>query len=753
MRVAFGEYQLDTETRTLQCHDQRIPVQSKAFDLLAYLIERRDQVVSSDELLDALWPGLHVTPAALSTAVQKARQAVGDDGAHQTVLHTEHGKGFRFTAEVTDLSEPETAQPTPARFRTRIAVVAGIAALLLVVALIWLSQRQTTDRVPGHSLAVLPFANMSADPDQEYFSDGISEELLNTLARFENLRVAGRTSSFSFKNSDADLKTIGERLGVDVILEGSVRTVGDRVRITAQLVDAEDGFHRWSETYDREFTDIFAIQTEIATAIADALRVSLSSEERVRVATSPTQNLAAYQAYLLGKQRLAQETVTAAEEAIDHFQRAIELDPQLALAYVDLASTYLFLLEEGGLPPDEALARAQVAADKALELDDRLAEAHAVLAIIKWFSNDIEGAQAAFRRGLELSPNSVMALVSFGAFLADEPARFEEALEIHKRALELDPLSAPTISWIGYDLQRLGEFAESLIWLEKALEIDPDHAPTYSRIGWHHWFVSGRLDDAMVWMTKALAGDPASPSGFADLGQLLLDLGDRDQAEYWINRSIELGPESFEPNLALEYLYLYQGNEAAALEPGRKAFAIIPSSERALPLLRDYEVRAGRYVEARALYEELYPELLHERDPEVDLTNYRAAIDLALILSRTGEQGRANWLLDRSLQQIRKRPRLGDYGYGIADVQLYALRGETQEALLALRHAIDEGWRAEWWYQLQHKPDLEPLHDEPEYQAMVAEIEADMATQLAHVREMERNGELEPIPEIPTASQ
>jgi tetratricopeptide (TPR) repeat protein len=210
--------------------------------------------------------------------------------------------------------------------------------------------------------------------------------------------------------------------------------------------------------------------------------------------------------------------------------------------------------------------------------------------------------------------------------------------------------------------------------------------------------------------------------------------------------SIELGPESFEPNLALEYLYLYRGDEAAALEPGRKAFAIWPLYQTALPLLRDHEIRAGRYVEARALYEEFFSELLYERDPKVDLTNYRAAIDLALILSRTGEQGRADWLLDRSLQQIQKRPRLGDNGYGLADVQLYALRGEMQKALLALRQAIDEGWRVEWWYQLQHKPDLEPLHGEPEFQAMVAELEADMAAQLARVRGMERSGELAAIP-------
>jgi tetratricopeptide (TPR) repeat protein len=185
------------------------------------------------------------------------------------------------------------------------------------------------------------------------------------------------------------------------------------------------------------------------------------------------------------------------------------------------------------------------------------------------------------------------------------------------------------------------------------------------------------------------------------------------------------------------------------LEHTRKAFAIWPYE--ALTLLRDQELRTGHYADALALHEELFPELLYERDPEVDLRNYLAAIDLALILSRTGESERAHLLLTRALQQIQKRPRLGSFGYGIADVQLYALRGEKQKALSALRQAIDEGWRRDWWYWLQQKPDLEPLHGDPEFQAMVEEIRADMAAQLERLREMERRGELA-LPAEPPAT-
>ena len=772
MRVAFGEYQLDTETRTLQREGRRIPVQSKAFDLLAYLIERRERVVSSDELLDALWPGLHVTPAALSTAVQKARQAVGDDGEHQAVLQTEHGKGFRFVSEVIDLSVPEadpsvpktglpvpeTAQPTqeaaqpkPASFRKRIAAVAGIAALLLVVALIWLSQRQTTDRIPGHSLAVLPFANMSADADQEYFADGISEELLNTLVRFEGLRVVGRTSSFSFRDSDADLKTIGERLGVDVILEGSVRTAGDRVRITAQLVDANDGFHRWSETYDRELTDIFAIQTEIATAIADALRVSLSSEERVRVATPPTQNLAAYQAYLLGKQRVAKWNTATLAEAVDYFQQAIELDPSFALAYVGLADGYLWQASISGLPRDEMTAKAKAAIDKAIALDDQLGEAYTQLAGVKHYRDDFEGSEAAYRRALELSPNDAQTHSLYG-FLLREVGRHEEALVLHRKAVELEPLSANIITNVGLDLSAMGRFEEALVQFEKALEVDPDYVGA-TNVAYHYWYVSGQLDQAVVWIAKDLSLDPENAMSFALLGVFFLDLGDPGRAESWINRSIELGPERFWPHLAMQLLGVYRDDEATAWDYGRKAVELwwFPGKWDwpHLTFLRDHELRADRYPEARALYETSHPELLNRHAPKIHNWNYQSAIDFALVLFKTGEQAQADLLLNRSLQYIQTRPRLGDAGYGIADVQIYALQGEKQKALSALRQAIDEGWRFLWWYRLKHDPNLESIHDEPKYQAMVTEIEADTAAQLARVREMERSGELAAIPREP----
>jgi tetratricopeptide (TPR) repeat protein len=356
-----------------------------------------------------------------------------------------------------------------------------------------------------------------------------------------------------------------------------------------------------------------------------------------------------------------------------------------------------------------------------------------------------------YRRALELNPNYARAYQWYGELLRNYLGRFEEALALDRKAAELDPLSASMILGVGFDLLSLGRFDEALARYQRALEVDPGFSQAYQAIGKHYRSVSGQLDEGVVWYAKGISLDPGNPLLSADLGFNFLDLGDPVKAEYWIERSLELGPESFVPNLAMAALHLYRGDEAAALDYARRAFAFNPPF---MPIrLRDHELRAGRYSEARALYEKNYPELLNEGDPMVDGSNWGTAIDLALVLSRTGEQEHADRLLNRSFQHIQTLPRLGSWGYGPADVQIYALQGEKQKALAALRQAIDQGWRAGWRISLKHDLSLESIRDTPEFQAMVEEIEADMAKQLARVREMERNGELEPIPEISGATQ
>jgi tetratricopeptide (TPR) repeat protein len=481
------------------------------------------------------------------------------------------------------------------------------------------------------------------------------------------------------------------------------------------------------------------------------LQATLTPEEQDQIAMVPTQNLAAFEAYLVGKQRAAKRNSGSLAEAVDYLERAIDLDPNFALAYVELAESYLAQIEFSGLAKDQMIAKAEPLIEKALGLDARLGEAYTVLADIQRIRADFEGAEGTYQRALELNPNYAKAYGAYGALLRYALGRPEEALTLHRKAVELDPMSALAINSVGQDLEHLGRFDEGLSWYKKSFQVDPGSSLNLWNIALYYWLVSAEYSEAVRWLRKAISADPGDPYNGAHLGRLFMDLGDPDQAEHWVQQSIELGPESFPPNVAMQLLHLHNGDEFGGLDFGRKALAIEQEwGLQVFPvqLIGNHYQRAGRYAKARALYEQRFPELLSEDDPRVDNRNYWVAIALASVLSKTGEQERADLLLNRSFQRIQTLPRLSWVGYGIADVQIYALRGDKQKALSALRQAIDEGWRGMWWYHLERNLNLESLHDEPEFQAMIAEIEADMAAQLARVREMERNGELEPIPEL-----
>ncbi|MCZ6560577.1 MAG: tetratricopeptide repeat protein [Gammaproteobacteria bacterium] len=443
-----------------------------------------------------------------------------------------------------------------------------VFAVLISVPLIDEISRAKTDRqsatsvreAPPNSIAVLPFLNLSGEKNNEYFSDGISEELLNKLAHLSGLRVAARTSSFYFKGKDVQIPVVAAQLGVRTILEGSVRKAGNKVRVTVQLINASDGYHLWSKTFDRELGDIFAIQDEIATQVVDALKVTLLGSEANRLSHHSTENIDAYNAYLLGRQRMAQRTSTTLREAVEYFDRAIDLDPAFALAYVGLADAYNHLATWGTLSREEALANAEPAVTRALQLDGQLGEAYAALGFVLQGKHDRDGAQAAYKKAIELNPSYADSYQRYGVLLKWDFGRVEDALPLHKKALELDPLSTSLNMSVAEDYHEMGRFEEALKQCQRVIEIDPDFPRAYSLMADLYWEVFGRVDEGARWLRKAVELDPGNPSHARWLAMVYLDLGDLDAATYWVDQAIASATDQIHTKWSQLLFAYYKGN-------------------------------------------------------------------------------------------------------------------------------------------------------------------------------------------------
>ena len=364
-------------------------------------------------------------------------------------------------------TEPIAGEPPATRVRLRVAYAAVV--LVLMAALGYLLYERGFGRAQANeahsSIAVLPFTNLSGDASRDYFSDGMSEELLNLLARIPGLKVASRTSSFAYKGRNVDIREVGRELGVETVLEGSVRQAGDEVRITAQLIDAESGFHLWSETYERRLEDIFQVQDEIAAAIVEKLRIELAPREQALAVRdkAPTQNVEAYELYLQGRAVWKRRGEQNLRQAIDLYQRAIALDPGFARAYAALASAYVVLpgytIEQGD--EQKLLPLAEEAARKALSIDPKIGEAHAVLAQINSEHGDLLDAESGFFFAISLEPNEATPHHWYSILLG-KVGRLQQALEQARRAHELDPGSAIIASNLSAVYMTIGDYDQAL---------------------------------------------------------------------------------------------------------------------------------------------------------------------------------------------------------------------------------------------------------------------------------------------------
>jgi TolB-like protein/DNA-binding winged helix-turn-helix (wHTH) protein len=449
--IRFGVFEADLASGELRKQGVRIKLQDQPFQALVALLERPREVVTRDELQKRLWPGDTVVDfdRGINKAINRLREALGDDADNPRFIETLPQKGYRFLAQVEAVQAeppvggppPETATRAPAgphrRNRRAVLAIAGGLAPVVAIGYRFLPSRQR----PIQSIAVLPLENLSGNPAEEYFSDGLTDELIGEIARIGSLRVISRTSVMQYKGgARKSLPAIARELNVDAILEGTVAQSGGRVRITAQLIRAQDDRHLWSERFERDLTDILVLQSEVARAIAGKIRIELTPGEQSSLSRTRRVNPQAYEAYLKGSYFL-HKGIPGLSRSIEFFTQAIQLDPSQAEAHAGLAEVLCFAGIFGLRPSSETYPEARVSALKALQLDESNAAAHNVLADVKkGYDWDLAGAVAEYKRALSLNPSHLLTRLWYAECLT-RLARYDDAVAESGRALALDPVS------------------------------------------------------------------------------------------------------------------------------------------------------------------------------------------------------------------------------------------------------------------------------------------------------------------------
>jgi len=567
--LRFGVFQVDLRSCELRKQGLKIKLQDQPCQILTVLLEKPGEIVTREELRTKLWHGDTFVDFdhSLNTAIMRLREALGDSPENPVFVETIPRRGYRFIAPVEALNPEESEKPTgrgngtefvagnlqpyplplteqipaPAELKSRfpsrsVAVIGLLATVLLAGAFSFLHFRNSSGTVASaekiKSIVVLPLENLSGDKDQEYFADGMTDELIASLAKIRGLRVISRTSAMEYKDTHKPLSEIARELNVDAVVEGTVLRAGNRVRITAELVQVSTDRHLWAETYESEMGNVLTLQSQVASAIVSEIRINLTPEEQQRLAATRIVNPQAYEDYLKGRYYWNKRSEEGLGKAVEYYQLATEKDPQYALAYAGLADCYD--LEGttiiGSRPSSEAAPKARAAALKALEIDSSLTEAQITLASIKMnYDWDWPSAESGLKRITETNPDHATAHQRYSLYLT-VMGRSEESLTEISRALKLDPLSLSINFSYGWRLYLARKYDQAITQLQSTLEMDPNFVLAHLVLG-QAYEEKGHYDLAIAELKKATSLSPNSPLMLAALGRGYAVAGDKDNAE------------------------------------------------------------------------------------------------------------------------------------------------------------------------------------------------------------------------------
>jgi TolB-like protein/DNA-binding winged helix-turn-helix (wHTH) protein/Tfp pilus assembly protein PilF len=578
----FDGFRIDIQRRRLLRNGEPIPIKPKALETLLTLVENRGRVVEKDDLIKRLWPDTAVEEANLTQNVFVVRKTLGEASGEQKFVATLARRGYQFVGEVRavtaedDQTVLESERATTLNSflrRNRIALaVLTIAVVAVAVALAarWSRWRSAGGASHISAIAVLPFRNVSADPEQEYFADGMTDAVIADLASISALRVVSRQSVIRYKTSQRSMRDIARELGVDALIEGSVSRAAGRIRVTVQLVDGRTDDHLWAHSYDRDLADVLSLQGELAQAVADGVRVTVTERESARLVKRRPVDPGAYDLYLRGLYFWGRRGEEGLLKSLDYYQRAIASDPTFALAYAGMALTYNPLAVEGSMPAADARPRLRAAAEKALALDPGLMEAHMALATVTAHGWNWQEGERAWIEILDRSPNNATARLWHG-WLLESVGRFSEALAERERAVAADPLSLQNNSSLGANLRLIDRDRDAVARFQLTLELDPHFPAAHSGLGWTY-LEMGRVEEGIGALEEAVRLSNGNIRALAALGHGFGVAGRSAEARAILQTLEQRSRQRYIAPLLLAWVHAGLGQRDAAFERLEEAY-------------------------------------------------------------------------------------------------------------------------------------------------------------------------------------